>query len=94
MKLSDAVAAQVPRIIDLVLAELGGGVLKRSVDYIVRGGTQLEVGESAPYAKYLENGTERMAARPHVKRTRDERSREAFLTLQRIPLAALKGKRR
>ena len=70
------------------------GVLKRSADYIVRGGTQLEVGESAPYAKYLEDGTARMAARPHVKRTREERSREAFLTLQRVPLAALKGKRR
>lgn len=35
LKLSDAVAAQVPRIIDLVLAELGGGVLKQSVDPMV-----------------------------------------------------------
>ena len=69
------------------------GRLAKSADFIVRGTSQLEVGEKAPYAKFLEEGTKKMEPRPHVARTRQERSKEAFMTLSQVPLASLRGKR-
>lgn len=42
------------------------GVLRRSVDFNVKGSTELEFGAKADYAKYLEQGTQKMAARPYL----------------------------
>lgn len=42
------------------------GRLKDSVDYLVHSQYKMEVGESAPYAKYLEDGTTKMEPRPHL----------------------------
>lgn len=56
-------------------ANLSGG-LQKSVDFNVRGSTEMAFGEKKPYGKYLERGTSRMAARPHVGRTVKERGNQ------------------
>ena len=42
------------------------GMLLNSSSYEVRGPDEMEVGEISPYAKFLEDGTKKMAPRPHV----------------------------
>lgn len=44
------------------------GRLVRSFNYNVHGFYQMEVGEDAPYAGWLEDGTENMEPRPHLIR--------------------------
>lgn len=44
------------------------GRLLGSSSYVVRGSRQMEVGESVEYALYLEEGTVKMAPRPHLIR--------------------------
>lgn len=42
------------------------GTLRRSIDFEVRGSMNMTFGANAPYAKYLEDGTEKMKARPYL----------------------------
>lgn len=44
------------------------GRLAQSNDYTVRGHDSLEFGERAPYARFLEEGTRKIAQRPHLIR--------------------------
>ena len=48
------------------------GRLVKSFNYNVHGPLQMEVGESAPYAGFLEDGTGRMKPRPHLIRAINE----------------------
>ena len=50
--------------------------LTKSIRYNVRGDFQCEFGDTAPYGGFLEEGTRKMAARPHVKRTVIEKQRD------------------
>lgn len=52
------------------------GELVRSVDYKVKGHTEMEFGDGVFYGKFLEDGTSKMEARPHLKTTVDDRSGE------------------
>lgn len=47
-------------------ARLSGGLI-RSLGFAVSGWTQLEFGADAPYAKALEEGDDRVKARPYLK---------------------------
>lgn len=42
------------------------GVLRRSIDFEVKGSTELEFGAKAPYAGFLEKGTSKMDPRPYL----------------------------
>ena len=53
------------------------GRLARSGKYLVSSWSRMEVGETAPYAGYLEDGTKRMAARPHLQRSVNATARDA-----------------
>ena len=57
------------------------GRLARTAGYKVRGVYQVEFGDKAPYGKFLEEGTKRMAPRPHVERTVREKERDNFRSL-------------
>jgi hypothetical protein len=56
------------------------GRLARSVEYRTRG-LQMQFGETALYAAWLEEGTRRMAARPHVKRVVQTSGADVFRVL-------------
>lgn len=58
------------------------GNLANSADYKVRGHREMDFGEAADYATFLELGTSKMAPRPHVRRTVDERTGTNFMILQ------------
>ena len=47
--------------------------LTKGMRYDVRGDFQCEFGDTAPYGGYLEEGTKKMDARPHVSRTVQEK---------------------
>ncbi len=49
------------------------GTLVESYNYNVRGAYEMEVGESAPYAGFLEDGTTNIEPRPHFKRAIDDK---------------------
>lgn len=55
------------------------GNYRRNIGFQLRGAQQLEVGirEGAPYAKFLEEGTRRMAPRPGVGNTVKSTARDA-----------------
>ncbi len=57
--------------------------LTRTLKYNVRGDYQVEFGDTVPYGAYLEEGTEKMAARPHVKRTVDEKEKDTRNTFEK-----------
>lgn len=63
-------------------AELTGR-LRRSINFSARGGRQLTIGESAPYAAALEMGTRdnRILPRPHIIRAIKARHRSTRKTL-------------
>ena len=63
-------------------AELTGR-LRRSINFAARGGRQLTIGESAPYAAALEMGTRdnRILPRPHIIRAIKARHRSTRKTL-------------
>ena len=42
------------------------GTLIQSIYHLVRSDTELEFGETEPYAKFLEDGTTKMKPRPHL----------------------------
>lgn len=58
------------------------GDLAKSAGFSVRGTRQMEFGTDTDYAEYLEDGTSKMAARPHVKRTANEKEGEFAQVLQ------------
>ena len=49
------------------------GKLQRSVDFNVRGSSEMAFGEKEFYGKFLEDGTRKIKPRPHVGRTVKER---------------------
>ena len=53
------------------------GKLAKSGNYNVHGPFQMEVGESVPYAGYLEDGTGKIKPRPHVIRAINETQGDA-----------------
>lgn len=57
------------------------GRLVKSGNYNVHGPFQMEVGESAPYANFLEDGTGRMKPRPHMIRAITETQGDAVRVL-------------
>ncbi len=58
------------------------GKLRRSVDYVVRGSSQMEFGDKELYGKFLELGTTKIAPRHHLSKTVHDRSKETFDILQ------------
>ena len=60
------------------------GTLRRSINFNVRGSRQLTIGESAYYAKWLEEGTRdnRILPRPHVIRAINARQRKVVKTFE------------
>ena len=58
------------------------GRLARSYNYQVSGDVQLAVGESAPYAGYLEDGTRKMKKRPHLIRAINETQGQSVAAMQ------------
>lgn len=63
------------------------GKLLRSVKYRVYGWSKMEFGDGQPYGLFLEggtktkDGTKKMAARPHLKTTVREKSKDNFNSL-------------
>lgn len=53
------------------------GRLAKSYNYNVHGPFQMEVGESAPYAGFLEDGTRKIKPRPHMIRAINETQGDA-----------------
>lgn len=45
------------------------GTLQKSVKYNVRGASEVEFGDKVDYGLYLEEGTTKIAARPHLAKT-------------------------
>lgn len=60
------------------------GRLAASASYVANGADRLEVGESVPYAKFLEDGTKRMKPRLHLVVTANEKAGEALEILERL----------
>ena len=75
-------------------AELTGR-LRRSINWQVRGSRQLTIGESAYYAKWLEEGTRdhRILPRPHIIRAIRAKHRNTRKTLMEYIEKAACGKR-
>ncbi|MFC3816567.1 hypothetical protein [Lysobacter sp. GCM10012299] len=67
------------------------GRLARSVEYRTRG-AQMEFGETAEYAGFLEDGTRKMAARPHVSRVVKTTSGDVYQILARHISQAAKAR--
>lgn len=59
------------------------GQLRRSVNYVVRGSSQMEFGDEILYGKFLEQGTSKMLPRPHLIRTVNARGQKNVTVLQR-----------
>lgn len=57
------------------------GQLAKSFNYNVHGPFQMEIGESAPYAGFLEDGTRKMKPRPHFFRAIEETQGDAVRIL-------------
>ncbi len=57
------------------------GKLAKSNDYKVSGWSTMEVGETAPYAGYLEHGTRKMKPRPHLKKAVENQAVHTVNTL-------------
>lgn len=57
------------------------GRLAKSYNYNVHGPFQMTVGESAPYAGFLEDGTRKMKPRPHLIRAITETQGDAVRVL-------------
>lgn len=58
-------------------AHMSGG-LQRNVDYRVRGTREVEFGDKIYYGKFLEDGTMKMAPRPHIRRTVIKKQRDNY----------------
>ena len=63
------------------------GNLLRSINYEVRGSSQMEFGDKsmpgrAPYGKFLEEGTKKMKKRSHIRRTVQEKYKDNFNSLE------------
>jgi hypothetical protein len=57
------------------------GTLQKTMKYDVRGHQQMEFGDTVIYGKYLEEGTDKIAKRPHLSRTVKEKARDNQTTL-------------
>lgn len=68
------------------------GTLQKSVKYNVRGSSEVEFGDKVYYGKYLEEGTKKMAARPHLAQTVSDRQQNVRLALERHVDRELKKK--
>ena len=68
------------------------GRLARSGDYKVSGFDFMRVGETAPYAKFLEDGTKNMAPRPHLLKAANNTARNTLVALYEHGLAEINYK--
>jgi hypothetical protein len=60
------------------------GKLQKSVNYKVRGSSQMEFGDEVYYGKFLESpGTKRILPRPHLETTVKDREKDNINILQR-----------
>jgi hypothetical protein len=60
------------------------GKLMKSVRYRAYSWSRMEFGDYAPYGKWLEDGTKKMSARPHLSRTVKERSGTNFTIINKV----------
>lgn len=58
------------------------GKLAKSSDYKVRSAWEMVIGETAEYAKYLEEGTENIMPRPHIIRAVNANHRDAVRAIE------------
>ena len=58
------------------------GTLLKSIDFKVVGSDGLEFGATAPYAKFLEKGTRRMAARPTLQNSMKDNYRTGRILIE------------
>lgn len=68
------------------------GNLRRSVSYRVHNSRRMEFGENIFYGRFLEDGTRRMAPRPHVIRTVRERDIFNYKIIERATRRTITGK--
>lgn len=66
------------------------GVLRKGVDFTVKGSDQMEFGDTAPYGVHLELGTKRMKPRPHLSKSVQANKRYADQRLGLEPIRAMK----
>lgn len=57
------------------------GDLRKTAGYRVYGSDKMEFGDRMFYGKFLEEGTKKMKARPHLLRTVREKERDNFVVL-------------
>ncbi len=65
------------------------GYLRRNVDFSVKGGDQMEFGDKAEYGRFLELGTRRMKARPHLSKAVKKNKQYADQRLGLEPIRSL-----
>ena len=58
------------------------GKLAKSIGFKVIAWHSMEFGARAPYAKFLEDGTRKMAARPYLKVTVDKKARDTVTSIE------------
>ena len=66
------------------------GALVKSIKYTVSGGNRMEYGDRQEYGRYLEDGTDKMAARPHIAETESRRQEHNKRLLKQAGAKALK----
>lgn len=69
------------------------GRLVKSYDYRVSGWREMRVGEDAPYAKFLEDGTKKMRRRQHLIRAINNVSGDAVRILYSNGIRGVSGKK-
>jgi hypothetical protein len=69
------------------------GRLARTAGYTVRGTSQVEFGDKAPYGLFLETGTRSIEPRPHIEATVEAKQRDTRISLEAAQNRALGGRR-
>jgi len=69
------------------------GTLANGIEVVQKAPLLVEVSSNAPHAKPLEEGTSKMAARPHMAPARDLERREVVALVERAVNSVVKGSR-